>query len=286
MTAADARAYVIGSNVRPGRRLAVVVGAGALGVAVARRLGERYRLLLADKDQDVLTEKLHELRAEGYDPLICQCDVTDPAAVHALAAESGRAGPIGVLAHVVGLSPSMGSFRDILAVDFVGAALVEEAILAHVSMGTAAVFVSSIAGHMGIDDDLLRAVEETPLADVVDVLQRRLGDAATPQLAYCLAKAAVIRLCRRRASAWGSRGARIVSISPGLIATPMGALEFRHEPNKHRLLAVTPLCREGSMLEVADAIGFLASDQASFITGTDLLIDGGLTAVQGGNAPS
>ena len=85
-------------------------------------------------------------------------------------------------------------------------------------------------------------------------------------------------MCRRRAAAWGARGARIVSLSPGLIATPMGALEFAAQPAKRALLPLTPLQREGTMVEIADAVDFLVSDRASFITGTDLLVDGGIHA--------
>jgi NAD(P)-dependent dehydrogenase (short-subunit alcohol dehydrogenase family) len=277
--------YVIGSNFRPGRGLAVVVGAGGLGIAVARRLGERYRLLVADRDPAVLAKRVRELKAEGHDAAPCECDITDPEAVKRLAAQSELAGPIGAIAHVVGLSPSMGSFRDILAVDLVGAALVEQALLPYAGMGTAAVFVSSIAGHAAIDPELLRLAARTSPAEVVDALEERVGSqAATPQFAYCVAKAAVIQMCRLRAPAWAERGGRIVSISPGLIATPMGALEFERQPSKHGLLEVTPLGREGSILEVVDAIDFLASDRASFVTGTDLIVDGGLTALQSANA--
>jgi len=83
-------------------------------------------------------------------------------------------------------------------------------------------------------------------------------------------------MCRRDAFEWGKKGARIVSLSPGLIATPMGALEFQNQPMKYDLLAATPLQREGTMLEIANVVEFLASDRASFISGTDILVDGGL----------
>ena len=89
---------------------------------------------------------------------------------------------------------------------------------------------------------------------------------------------ALIRMCQRRAATWGARGARILSLSPGLIATPMGALEFQNRPQKYTLLATTPIKREGTMLEIADAVEFLLSDRASFISGIDLLVDGGLAA--------
>jgi NAD(P)-dependent dehydrogenase (short-subunit alcohol dehydrogenase family) len=97
-------------------------------------------------------------------------------------------------------------------------------------------------------------------------------------MAYTLSKYGLISYCRREAAAWGERGARIVSLSPGLIATPQGAREFERSVSKVRLYEQTPLRREGTMLEIADAIEFLASDKASFISGTDLLVDGGLYA--------
>ena len=109
----------------------------------------------------------------------------------------------------------------------------------------------------------------------IDRLLRELDGAK----AYQLSKAALVRMCRDRAAAWGARGARIVSLSPGLIATPMGALEFAAQPEKRRLLPLTPLGREGTMVEIADAVEFLLSDRASFITGIDLLVDGGISTV-------
>ena len=78
--------------------------------------------------------------------------------------------------------------------------------------------------------------------------------------------------------AWAERGARIVSLSPGMIATPMGAIELASQPEKRRLLEATPLGREGTMVEIADAVEFLVSDRASYITGTDILVDGGVAA--------
>lgn len=81
-----------------------------------------------------------------------------------------------------------------------------------------------------------------------------------------------------RAWSWGAKGLRIVSLSPGLIATPMGVLEFNKSPSKHRLLAAVPLERECTMLEIANVADFLVSDAASFISGTDILVDGGMIA--------
>ena len=96
-------------------------------------------------------------------------------------------------------------------------------------------------------------------------------------MGYSFAKYGLLLYARRHAAAWGARGARIVSLSPGMIATPMGAREFAANAHKRKMFEASPLKREGTMLEVADAVEFLASDRASFISGTDLLIDGGLT---------
>lgn len=135
-----------------------------------------------------------------------------------------------------------------------------------------------MAGHLRPIPSGLQALLDAPLAaDFLDEIEAALDEPATASLAYILSKAALNRLCRREAGAWGARGARIVSLSPGLIATPMGALEFERQPMKYDLLARTPLSREGTMLEIADAIEFLASAKASFISGTDILVDGGLT---------
>ncbi|HEX4220037.1 MAG TPA: SDR family oxidoreductase [Acidimicrobiales bacterium] len=262
------------------RGLAVVVGAGGMGMAVARRLGQRHRLLLADKDEEVLLARTAQLEYEGHDVVSCVCDVTRTETVAGLAEVTQVQGPLAVLAHVVGLSPSMGTFGEIVAVDLVGAILVEQALRPLATAGTAALFVSSIAGHGEVDPRLLRLAEETPIPGVVGALARQLAAAATSEFGYVLAKAGVVRLCQRRAADWGQRGARIVSISPGLISTPMGALESERQPLKRGLLAGTPLRREGTVLEIADVVEFLTSDRASFISGIDIVIDGGLLAAQ------
>jgi NAD(P)-dependent dehydrogenase (short-subunit alcohol dehydrogenase family) len=115
--------------------------------------------------------------------------------------------------------------------------------------------------------------------ELPDRMAAALGEGqATPQLTYPISKSALMAYVRRRAPAWGECGARILSLSPGLIASPQGAREFERSPGKVKLYERTPLQHEGTMLEIADAIEFLASDRASFITGTDLLVDGGLSA--------
>jgi NAD(P)-dependent dehydrogenase (short-subunit alcohol dehydrogenase family) len=272
-------AHEIGSSARPDLPLAVVVGAGGLGMALARRLGLDYRVLLADRDEAHLSQQVEALRRDGYGATGAVCDVTRAADITELAAQAAAAGPVLALANVVGLSPSMGGFRAIMAVNLIGAAAIAQAFLPIMAPGGAGLFISSSAAHMGPVPDALWPLLEQPQAeDMLDRLEAALNEAATPAQSYALSKAALNRLCQRQATAWGARALRILSLSPGLIATPMGAQEFQRSPAKHKLLAAIPLAREGTMLEMANIAAFLLSPQASFISGTDILADGGMVA--------
>lgn len=270
---------VTGSSARPDLPLAVVVGAGGMAMAAARRLGERYRILLTDIDEPKLLAGRDALQQDGFDVRAVVCDLTERDSVAELARTAEANGPLRVLAHVTGLSPSMADWRTIMRVNLLGARYVAEAMLPLARLGTAAVFVSSIGGHISPPPaEAVALLDEPEQPGFLDELELADGGAISTTRAYQLSKFALNRLCRRRAPAWGRRGARIVSLSPGMIATPMGALEFERQPLKYDLLAKTPIQREGTMLEVADAIEFLASERASFISGVDLLIDGGVTA--------
>jgi NAD(P)-dependent dehydrogenase (short-subunit alcohol dehydrogenase family) len=273
--------------VRPDLPLAVVVGTGGMGVAVARRLSQRCRVLVADLNLAQAEAAVKDLEREGADASAIACDVTSRPQVQALAAKARALGGFKVLAHVVGLSPAAGDFSLIMRVDLLGAALVAEAFLPLAGVGTSAIFVSSIAGHNLSPPEaveaLLRHPEDPELAEKLLAILAR--ERASPSQAYILSKYALIGFCRRQAKAWGERGARINSISPGLIDTPMGRTSYEVTPEKYKLFERIPLGREGSMLEIADAVDFLASDRAAYITGTDLLVDGGLTAVQAGGEP-
>lgn len=258
--------------------LALVVGAcGGMGLACARRLGQHHSLLLSDIDADALRQVAGQLADEGVSVRARACDVTRDDSVASLMAEVDEAGPLAVVAHVAALSPVAGDGRRIVAVNLQGPARIADALLPRLRAGVA-VFVSSIAAHFAGDVSGLLPLLDEPLAPgFVDALEAALGGAIDPGRAYALSKHALNRLCRRRAAAWGALGHRIVSLSPGLIATPMGEREFVASPQKWGLLERTPLRRQGALPEVVDALEFLVSARASFITGTDLVVDGGLT---------
>jgi NAD(P)-dependent dehydrogenase (short-subunit alcohol dehydrogenase family) len=272
-----------GTNERPGLPIALVIGGGGMGMSTARRLGQSHRVVLASQSAKKNVEREAALREDGIDAVAVQFDVTDPDSVAELREFVTCRGPLRTLAHVAGLSPSGGDWREIFGVNLIGTALTERACLELAAPGTAAVFVSSSAGHLA----------EPPPAELVAVLDDPLAagffgrldgvvsrEEQTPLQAYRWSKYALNRMCRRRAGAWGVKGARIVSMSPGPIATPMGARELDGPSRevKLNLMRKLPIAREGTMVETADAIEFLASDKASYITGTDLLVDGGIVA--------
>jgi NAD(P)-dependent dehydrogenase (short-subunit alcohol dehydrogenase family) len=268
-----------GSNVRPGQALAVVVGAGALGMAIARRLGASHRIMLVDRDERRLDGQVEAMQQEGHDAVGVLCDIVDEASVGQLTVAAERAGPVQTLVHVVGLSPSSGDSAAILRVNLLGPTLIAESFFGLAQFGTAAVFIASLASHTGdVAPEVTAVLDDPQVPDWVERVKSALGGDIDPGRAYQLSKYALLRMCQREAPRWGTKGARITSLSPGLVATPMGAQEYERNPGKYRLLESTPLGREVTMIEIADSVEFLVSDKASFISGVDLLVDGGLSA--------
>lgn len=213
------------------------------------------------------------------------CDVSDPGAVARLAAEVARLGPFRALVHAAGISPTMGDPRRILAVDLVGTRLLLDAFEPLVTEGSSAVCFASSAAHQvalaGADPDLDALVED-PLADgFLDRAAARITDSG---LAYAYAKRGVIRAVARAAVAWGPRGGRVNSVSPGIVETAMGRRELAAQPVMQVILDRTPLRRTGRPEEIAAVVAFLVSDDASFVSGTDVLADGG--SVAGLRAPA
>lgn len=266
-------------NAWPEQPLAVVVGAGAMGMVIARRLGQQHRLLLVDVNQQKLDEQVALLSDEGIRTEGLVCNITVPDDVGLLADQVKSRGGFKALVQVAALSPSMADWRSIMSVNLVGAVNVLDALLASTGNGSAAVVISSMSAHLGqIDGEAAALLSDARSPNFLDQLERHFGEAMTPALSYMLSKYQLNRMVEVLSIAWGQKGARIVSVSPGLIATPMGNLEFEKNPGKHRLLQRTPLQRQGNMQEIADAVDFLVSPRASFITGVDILVDGGTVA--------
>lgn len=265
------------------RRVSVITGAGGdMGLAVARRLqAEGELLLLLERDEDRLARAAEQLAGtSARPPETLVCDLTDPAALGEAARRAEALGSLRALVHTAGLSPTMGSGERIYAVNLVATARLLQAFLPLSQTGSAAVLVASQAGHFarGGAGPALLEVLDAPLApDLIPKLRTLDPDLFDPRAAYGYSKLGVIRLAVRAAPAWGARGARIVSLSPGIVDTGMGRQEYAAQPLMKTMVERTPLGRMGDAAEIAAVAAFLVSDAASFITGTDLLVDGGST---------
>lgn len=253
----------------------VVIGAGAgMGAAVAELLAPRGRLVVADRDLAAVQRVADALPPET---VAVACDISDPIDVDAVAQAVGEAGELGALVLTAGLSPSMAPGRRIWEVNLLGTARVLDAFEPVLTQGSVAVCFASMAGHMLPASPEVAPVIDDPLSpSFFDDLAEAGIDPDHPGLAYALSKHAVIRLVRRRAGTWGAKGARLLSLSPGVVDTGMGRLEAEHEPAMAEMVRTSPLGREARPEEIARVAAFLASDDASFMTGTDVLVDGGV----------
>jgi NAD(P)-dependent dehydrogenase (short-subunit alcohol dehydrogenase family) len=256
-------------------RPTIVVGAGSgMGAAVARRLATKgHRLIVADLDKAAVDGIASELDA---DVEARRCDLTDRSDLEALA---GAAGGFSALVLTAGLSPTMAPGRKVYEVDLLGPAKLLEVFGPLASNGSAAVLLASMAGQMMPDDSGVHAVLDRPLdPGFLNDLAATGVDIEEPATAYGWSKRGVQRLVRRAAGPWGKRGARILSVSPGVIDTPMGRAELNGMPGIADLVDASALGRLITADEVAACIEFLVSPAASALTGADLLVDGGTIA--------
>ncbi|MBK1783663.1 SDR family oxidoreductase [Prauserella cavernicola] len=270
------------------RAVAVVLGVGGIGRAIARRQGPGRSLLLADFDERTLDAAAETLRADGHEVTARRVDVSSRESVAALARAAAELGPVEQVAHTAGLSPAQASAEAILRVDLLGVALVLEEFGGVIAEGGAGVVIASMAGQLAspFTPEQERTLAATPVDELLSLPFVAPRDPAT---AYAQAKRADQVLVRSAATAWGARGARVNSLSPGVIATPMGRQELASETGSvmRTMIGASGTGRVGTPDDVAAAAGFLLGPGAAFVTGTDLLVDGGVVgAVRSGRFPA
>ena len=257
----------------------VTGGAGGMGLATAEILGRDHRVLLADLEQDRLDAAVAHLADRGVEAASAVCDITDRGSVEAAFGRARELGQLRAVVHTAGVSPLMGDAGHIVRINALGTVHVTEAALAGAVPGSALVNVSSIAGHL-----LPSALRPVP------VFRRALGDpdrlvsgltriAALapggngPGAAYSLSKAFVIWYSEQMAAEFGRKDARVLSVSPGSFDTDMGRLEKKS--GSERMVGLAALKRFGTPQEIAELLAFCVSEKPGYLTGTDILCDGG-----------
>ena len=260
----------------------LLIGAGQIGMAIARRMGYGKKIVVGDRTQKNAESVSRILNEAGFDTSPVEMDLSSRESILNMIAEAQKFGEISMLVNAAGVSPSHAPIETILRVDLYGTALLLEEVGKVIGCGGVGGTISSQSGHrmpaLTPEEDELLATTPTDALLALDMLQPdRIRDTLH---AYQMAKRCNVKRVMAEAVKWGERGARVNSISPGIIVTPLAIDEFngpRGEFYKN-MFAKCPAGRPGTADEVANVAELLMSGRGAFITGSDFLIDGGATA--------
>jgi NAD(P)-dependent dehydrogenase (short-subunit alcohol dehydrogenase family) len=257
-------------------------GAGGMGLAVAKIVGRDHTVVICDVSRERLDAAATELGEAQVDCTTVVCDITDQKSVSDLVTAATTVGPIASVIHTAGVSPSMGAADLITRINALGTVNVNEAFLAVARDGFAIVNVASMAAHM-----LPAALIPTKrfayaLRNQDAFMQKMMAVCKVAParlragMSYSLSKSFVLWYCKSQATRFGRQGVRILSVSPGSFDTAMGRLE--EQSGAGAMVEYAALKRIGRPEEIAELLAFCASDKASYLTGVDILCDGGVVA--------
>jgi NAD(P)-dependent dehydrogenase (short-subunit alcohol dehydrogenase family) len=260
----------------------VVIGAGSIGQAIARRVSAGRHVLLADLRREMADAAATILRDAGFEVSTATVDVASRASVQALVQMAVAIGDIHGVIHAAGVSPTQASPATILAVDLYGTALVLEAFGHVIAAGGSGVVIASQSGHRlpALTSEQDQALATTPADDLLALPMLQPDQVNDPLHAYQLSKRANALRVMAEAVRWGRRGARVNTISPGIIFTPLARDELNgpRGDGYRRMIALSPAGRGGTPDEVGTIGALLMGPAGAFITGSDVLMDGGVTA--------
>jgi NAD(P)-dependent dehydrogenase (short-subunit alcohol dehydrogenase family) len=263
-------------------QVVVVIGAGSIGQAIARRVSAGKHVLLADLRLDTADAAAQVLGDAGFEVSTTTVDVASRASVQALVQAATAIGEVTGVIHAAGVSPSQASPATILAVDLYGTALVLEAFGAVIAAGGSCVVIASQSGHRlpALTPEQNKALATTPVDDLLALPMLAPDVVTDPLNAYQISKRANALRVMAQAVVWGRRGARVNTISPGIIFTPLARDELNGPRGEgyRRMIAVSPAGRGGTPDEVGTVGALLMGPEGAFITGSDILMDGGVTA--------
>lgn len=264
------------------KNVMILTGAGQIGMAIARRMGYGMKIIVGDRSMSNAEGICATMNKAGFDTLPFEMNLASRESILALIDEARKHGEISMLVNAAGVSPSQASIETILKVDLYGTAVLLEEVGKVIQAGGTGVTISSQSGHrmpaLTPGEDRLLATTPTEELLSLDLLQpQNIRDTLH---AYQMAKRCNVKRVMAEAVRWGERGARINSISPGIIVTPLALDEFNGSRGDFykNMFAKCPAGRPGTADEVANVAELLMSRQGAFITGADFLIDGGATA--------
>ena len=260
----------------------VVIGPGSIGQAIARRVGAGKHILLADLRPENADAAAKTLADAGFDVGTTTVDVSSRASVHALVENATAKGDISGVIHAAGVSPTQASPATILKVDLYGTALVLEEFGNVMARGGAGVVIASQSGHRlpALPPEQNKALATTPADQLLALPFLQPDHVTDPLHAYQISKRCNSLRVMAEAVRWGKRGARVNTISPGIIITPLAKDELTgpRGPGYRRMIDLCPVGRAGTPDEVGAVGALLMGPDGAFITGSDFLMDGGVTA--------
>ncbi|HTH48252.1 MAG TPA: SDR family oxidoreductase [Candidatus Limnocylindria bacterium] len=260
----------------------VVLGAGSIGQAIARRVSAGKHVLLADLRPENAEAAAKVLREAGFKVSAATVDVSAPPSVHALAELATSLGAVTGVIHAAGVSPTQASPATILKVDLYGTALVLEKFGQVIARGGAGVVIASQSGHRlpALTPEQNRLLATTPADELLALPMLQPDQVRDPLHAYQISKRGNSLRVMAEAVRWGQRGARVNTISPGIIITPLAQDELNGPRGEgyRRMIAASAAGRAGTPDEVGNVGALLMGPEGAFITGSDFLMDGGVTA--------
>ena len=260
----------------------VLIGSGQIGQAIARRVGVGKHVLLADLRLDNANAAAEVLSNAGYEVSVATVDVSSRDTVSSLVSLAQSLGPITGLIHSAGVSPTQASPSTILKVDLYGTALVLEEFGKVISRGGAGVVIASQSGHrlppLSVEQN--KALATTPVEELLKLPFLQPEQVKDSLHAYQLSKRGNSLRVMAEAVRWGKRGARVNTISPGIIITPLANDELKgpRGDGYRRMIEVSAAGRAGTPDEVGTVGALLMGSEGGFITGSDFLMDGGVTS--------
>lgn len=265
-----------------GAEVIVVIGAGLIGQAIARRVSAGRHVVLADLRIDNAEAAAEVFRNAGFEVTTTGVDVASRASIQALTETAIALGDVTGVIHAAGVSPSQAPPETILQVDLYGTAVVLELFGGIIAPGGSGVVIASQSGHRlgALTAEQDAALALTPADELLALPMLQPDRVADSLHAYQLAKRANALRVRAEAVRWGERNARVNTISPGIIMTPLARDELSgpRAPGYQQMLDLSPAGRAGTPDEIGTLGAFLMSRDAAFVTGSDFLIDGGVTA--------